>query len=463
MKENTGWDRVNRWAKSSVTLKLLIIGVLILVLLIPSGMIQSLIWERQSLRDTAITEVSGKWGLQQTISGPVLSVPYEVLAENDDGKKYVSRSGFAHFLPEDLDISGDMLPEKKKRGIYMVVLYNTKLKVKGRFADLNLTGLNISPQDIKWDKALVTMGISDMKGIKKAIDIKLNGEAYQMGPGTVTNDMFGSGANTPVDLTDKLESLTFEYELDLNGSTDLYFTPFGKETKVTLNSNWVDPSFEGSFLPTHKITDTGFKADWKVLQFNRNYPQKGLGAFINASQNNSNKDYYLRQSTNAFGVKLLVPIDEYAKTQRSAKYALMFIVISFLTFFFIEVLNRKRLHPIQYLLVGAAIILFYILLLSISEHLNFDYAYWIACGACLSLITFYCHFILKNKKLTFAVFGILLILYGFFYSILQLQDYSLLLGSFGLLLILGTIMYLTRNIDWYGLRGELEESRQVKE
>ena len=162
----------------------------------------------------------------------------------------------------------------------------------------------------------------------------------------------------------------------------------------------------------------------------------------------------LRFGANAFGVKLLLPIDEYKKTNRSTKYASFFIFITFLTFFFIEVLNRKRLHPIQYLLVGAAIILFYILLLSISEHLTFDWAYMIGCVTILILITGYCWFVFKNRKLTFMVFGLLAILYGFFYSLMQLQDYSLLLGSIGLLIILATIMYMTRSIDWYDLRGD---------
>jgi len=203
------------------------------------------------------------------------------------------------------------------------------------------------------------------------------------------------------------------------------------------------------------VSDSGFVANWQVLQLNRNYPQQGVGSFL---QGSGQSDYYgndpLRRSASTFGLKLLLPIDEYQKTLRSAKYAIYFILLTFLTFFFIEILNRKRLHPIQYLLVGAGVVLFYILLLSFSEHLSFNTAYWIACAAILLLITVYSFFMLRNRKLTVMVFGILIILYGFFYSILQLQDYALLMGSLGLLLILAAIMYLTRNVDWYGLRRE---------
>jgi inner membrane protein len=167
---------------------------------------------------------------------------------------------------------------------------------------------------------------------------------------------------------------------------------------------------------------------------------------------NKGVDDYIKNASH-FGVRLMLPVDEYQKTNRSSKYATFFIFITFLTFFFIEVLNKKRLHPIQYLLVGAAVILFYVLLLSISEYVSFNWSYLISCSIILTLIATYCHFILKNRKLTFMMFGVLAVLYGFFYSLLQLQDYALLLGSFGLLLILGAIMYLTRNIDWYGFRG----------
>jgi inner membrane protein len=183
------------------------------------------------------------------------------------------------------------------------------------------------------------------------------------------------------------------------------------------------------------VNSKGFSADWKVLQLNRNFPQQGVGAFI--SDNAS------------FGVRFLLPVDEYKKTTRSIEYGIMFIVITFLAFFFIEILNKKRIHSIQYLLVGSAIVLFYVLLLSISEHLSFNLSYLIGSSSILLLITLYAFSVFKSIQLTAIFSGILALLYGFFYSLLQLQDYSLLLGSIGLLIILAVVMYLTRNIDWY--------------
>ena len=442
-------DRLNNWARRSVMLKLLIIGFLMLILMIPTSFVQSLIYERQGLRDDATREVSGKWGGEQTISGPVISVPYESTRVNDEGKTVITGSGYVHFLPDEINIKGDLNPEKRQRGIYVVVLYNTTLAVNGSFGELNVNAIKVPESDIQWENALMTIGISDMKGIQRSIEMQLNDASYTFGPGTVTRDILASGASFPIDLNENRSNLNFSYELDINGSTNLYFTPFGETTNVTLASSWPDPKFEGASLPDERdVTDEGFTAHWSELHLNRNYPQQGVGRFIMDNPNS------LRFGANAFGVKLLLPIDEYKKTNRSTKYASFFIFITFLTFFFIEVLNRKRLHPIQYLLVGAAIILFYILLLSISEHLTFDWAYMIGCVTILILITGYCWFVFKNRKLTFMVFGLLAILYGFFYSLMQLQDYSLLLGSIGLLIILATIMYMTRSIDWYDLRGD---------
>jgi len=451
------FDRLNNWARNSVTLKLLAVGFLVLILLIPASMVNSLIQERENIRDDAVQEVSAKWGGPQTVAGPVLSVPYERTLLNAEGKPVVER-GYAHFLPDTIDIEGEILPEKRYRGIYVVVLYNAQLSIRGHFSDLRSDALSVPEESLQWDEAIFTIGISDMKGVEAAIPVQFNDTTLQLGPGTITNDLYSSGASVPLPLPKGTGTqLSFAYELNLNGSTDLHFTPFGKTTAVRLSSTWTAPSFEGAFLPDERVvSDSGFTANWQVLQLNRNYPQQGVGGFVQSSgtQNNYAMSDPLRRSASTFGLKLLLPIDEYQKTLRSAKYAIYFILLTFLTFFFIEILNRKRLHPIQYLLVGAGIVLFYILLLSFSEHLSFNTAYWIACAAILLLITVYSYFMLRNRKLTVMVFGILIVLYGFFYSILQLQDYALLMGSLGLLMILAAIMYLTRNVDWYGLKRE---------
>jgi inner membrane protein len=450
------FDRFNAWLRTSVMLKLLVIGILVLVLMIPANMLNSLIRERESNRNTAIAEVSSKWGEAQFIGGPILTLPYQETYQDAKNNK-LQRTKYAHFLPEDLAIDGNVQPEKRYRGIYVVMLYNTKLKMSGYFKKPDIEALGLKSEAILWNKAFLSVGITDLKGIKDTIKLSVNAQSLPVNPGIPSSDILSSGVSAPLQL-DK-EKYEFSCELNLNGSTQLSFLPLGKKTAVSLTSPWPSPSFVGDFLPDNrKVADDGFKASWQVLQYNRNFPQQGLGAFISTKPSDNyaeNTDIDIaaaapiRQSIASFGVKLLLPVDEYQKTMRSAKYDIMFILITFIAFFFVEILNQKRIHPIQYLLVGFAVCLFYLLLLSISEHLSFNWAYLIGCGLILSLVTFYVKHIFQSTRLTLLFSGILALLYGFFYSLLQLEDYSLLLGSAGLVLILGAVMYLTRNINWY--------------
>jgi len=451
-------ERLNNWAKGSVTLKLIVIGFLILILLIPSFMMNSLIQEREEIRDEATNKISAKWGGSQTVGGPILSIPYKARLKAENGQEETVIR-YAHFLPDQLHIKGNIVPEKRYRGIYVVVLYNTRLRVSGTFSYPDLEKLNVAPSDFLLKDAFISLGISDMKGLRQAIQFRLNDSRYAFNPGIPTNDLLGAGLSFPVSLP-KQQHYTFDFDLNLNGSQNLSFLPFGKETTVSLQAPWNNPSFEGTFLPTKRtITAEGFTAEWRVLHLNRNYPQQGLGQFI--SQNQSVRSYEESRviedipddsSSAAFGVRLRLPVDEYQKTMRSAKYKEIFICLTFLAFFFVEVLNRRRIHPIQYLLIGFAICLFYVLLLSLSEHISFDLSYLIGCVAILSLVSFYAWSIFRSKFLTGLIGGGLAVLYGFFYSLLQLQDYALLMGSLGLLLILSAIMAVTRNVDWYHMQ-----------
>jgi inner membrane protein len=444
------FDRLNQWLRTSTLIKLATVGFLVLILLIPTSMLQSLITERQATRDAAITEVSEKWGGFQTISGPVLSVPYTVVEKDDKGVE-TRHTEYAHVLPDDLSISGTVQPEQRNRGLFQVMLYNTRLTLRGTLPRPNAEKLGISPAAMQWDRAFVSVGIQDMKGIKDEVRLRVNGKPQVVEPGIPTDDLLTSGINARVPNAD---SLRFECELNLNGSTDLYFMPFGKQTAVSLTSPWATPSFVGAYLPDSRTVEAaGFRAQWKVLQYNRNYPQQGVGTFLNRrnagmTYAEGDKGPSVADAT-AFGVRLLTPVDEYQKTTRSAKYAAMFILITFASFFFVEILDKRRIHPIQYLLVGFAVCLFYLLLLAISEHVAFNWAYLISAAAVLAMITFYVRYVFQNTRLTLLFSGILALLYGFFFSLLQLEDYSLLLGSLGLALILGTVMYLTRKVNWY--------------
>jgi len=432
-KQNQTKDAV----RTSIILKIISIGFLVLVLLIPSVMIIGLVDERESTRTVAEKEVGDKWGRQQTIGGPVLTIPYRVF-KADTSKKVRSVIRYAHFLPENLTIEGEIKPEIRYRGIYEVVLYHADLNFTGNFLPPAFREWNISPDRVLWDRAYFSLGIPDPRGITESIALTWEKEQTEFEPGLRDFRVFKSGASVLCDTTGGVrEGGKYSFHLSINGSGPLFFLPVGKQTLVTLKSDWTNPSFSGSFLPaTREIGDSGFKAHWKVLDLNRNFPQQWR-----ASEHN------IREA--GFGVTLFQPVDTYQKTMRSAKYAVLFVILTFLAFFLIEVLNRLRLHPVQYLLVGFAIVLFYLLLLSLSEHIPFGFSYLVGAAGVVLLISTYIASVFRNGAVTSITAGLLVLLYGWLYVLLQLEDYALLIGSLGLFFILALVMYLTRRIDWY--------------
>ncbi|MGK7368691.1 MAG: cell envelope integrity protein CreD [Candidatus Halalkalibacterium sp. M3_1C_030] len=422
--------------KESLGTRLVIIAFLTLVMLIPSFIVQDLIRERENRRDAVTAEISDKWGGEQSITGPLLSIPYKHYYNNDNKVEATIR--YAHFLPENLSIDGSILTEERYRGIYEVIVYNGKIKISGNFSPLNLEEFNIPVQDFLIEDAFVSVGISDMTGIKNFVNISWNGKEYPANPGIETSDVLESGISiSPGILVEADKEYRFNFELDLNGSSGILFAPVGKETIVKLSSVWPNPSFRGAYLPENReVSSSGFSSNWKVLHLNRNFPQQWLGA---------NREV----SASSFGVDFLLPVDEYRQTMRTAKYAIMFISLTFLTFFMFELLGNKIIHPVQYLLVGFGLLIFYTLLLSLSEYLLFNVAYLIASAAIISLITIYSYSIIADKLKSIVIFGVLVFLYSYLFILLQLQDYALLLGSIGLFMILSIVMFLTRNINWF--------------
>ena len=432
--------------RTSATLKVFSMGLLVLILLIPTNMVSSLMRERESRRNSVVSEINGKWGSEQTITGPFFTVPYKSFYRDEKDVEKVSIH-YLHFLPEHLSINGEIDPQIRYRSIYEAVLYNTRLDISGNFTIPLLNQSDIDPKNVLWEKAVFSVGISDMRGIKDSIEIKYNDKEYKAGPGLKTSDVAAAGVQAAIPLSGIGESNQFSLRLNLNGSERLHFIPVGEKTEVGIKSTWTSPSFNGAFLPsTRDISERGFSASWQVLSLNRNFPQFWTGS-----------GYKVGDAS--FGLNLIITADIYQKSIRISKYALMFIVFTFTAFFFSEILNKKRVHPIQYLLIGLAVILFYVLLLAISEHLNFDLSYVISAISITAIITGYSQGILKNRYFTLTVFGILAVLYAYLYIVLQLEDYALIMGGIGLFIVLATVMYITRKIDWYALDKEPSESK----
>ncbi len=273
--------------------------------------------------------------------------------------------------------------------------------------------------------------------MQKDSQLKWNELNHNLIAGLKSNNVLNNGFHSVVPIDEKNNLYSFEMDLLVNGLDNLEFLPIGKTTDVTVKSIWNNPSFAGAYLPTsRKVTETGFTANWTVNYFNRAFPQLW------------NENAY-RVFPSAFGVKLLVPVDEYQKTMRTSKYGIMIIVLTFLSFFMIELFGKKAIHPIQYLLIGLTLIIFYSLLLAISEYLSFDISYLISALLVILLISFYVLSVYKSSRIGAVIFSALAVFYGLMYTILQLQDYSLLAGNIALFVLLASVMFFTRKINWF--------------
>jgi len=410
-------------AKAGIT------GALILLMLIPTVFIQNLVEERQQRQEEVVKEVTSKWAAEQTISGPYIVVPYQ------DTTATVKKNII--LLPGELKVNGQVDPVSRSRSIYKVLLYRSAVNIDG-FFKINLTK-EIDIKKLKLDEARLCVGVKDFKGIEEKLAVNFNNVNYDLSPGLPSGEIDSAGFSTQIALTEETlaQPLKFSTNIKIRGSKQLHFMPLSANSSFTLQSIWPSPSFDGYGLPTdYKVSPNGFNATWKFNQ--ANLPFSTL-----ISNGISNKKDL------SFGVSMVQPADQYAKTMRSAKYAILIIGLSFALFFIVELMQNRPVHPVQYLLVGFALVIFYTLLLSISEFILFDNAYIIAASATILLITFYVQNHFKSWK-TATVFTLVLsALYAFIFVLISLEDTALLIGSIGLFIILALIMFASRKINWY--------------
>ncbi len=433
------------WIRHSMTVRAIVVGILILLLLIPLAMVDDLIRERSYRKEEAVQSISNDWGGAQTLTGPIIDVPYDEVVRVSVTGGYEDRTvrRYAHFLPAELHAQADLEPHKKHRGIYDVAVYGSRTRMTGHFSALANTNL-VTNGELRWDEARLVVGISDLRSIKEQVVVRIGGRTIQLEPGLHGHEVVRNGLSVPFPLTPEeiAEKLAFETELAINGSGTYMLVPVGKITKAECASTWKDPSFTGAYLPepqdTSSVDRNGFHARWTVLHLNRPYPQEFTGAKLEELE------------ASAFGVWLMQPVDEYHKNERASKYGIMLIVLVFVVFFFVEVLQQLRIHPIQYLLVGFALCVFYTLLLAISEHLGFAWAYIISATATIMLVVAYAHGVFKVRRASQLLGLIMLLVFGFMFALIHQQDYALLFGSIGLFITLALVMWVSRRIDWNG-------------
>jgi len=449
--ENTGLshaiDRLLLWLRDSVTVKLFIIGLLVLILLIPTVWILALMEERQQRANEVFWEVSAKWSGSQTLAGPVMVIPFMESETffNGQGKsetRLVRHEAF--FLPDSLVFTANIQPQLLHRGIFDVAVYQSNISVQAVFGNTQFEAAKVNPAKALWHEAYLVLGISDLRGISheepriQSGQVTLTSEPAQQLP-FVFCPQGTTGIRIPLHTASGSSNLSTDITIDfkLKGSEHLYVIPAAKTTFVRMEGKWAHPGFDGAFLPDYRtLSDSAFAADWKILHFNRAIPQHWV-------------DERPDLSATAFGVKLIVPADQYQKSMRTAKYGSLLILFTFIALFIMEVISGIRIHPFQYILIGAGLVIYYTLLLSFSEHIGFNLSYWVSATATIALITAYASGFLKMKKQILTLALLLVVLYLFIFVMTLQQDYALLTGSIGLFVVLGVLMYVTRRINWY--------------
>ena len=437
-----------KWIKTSPTARMIMIGFLSFILLIPLVFIEDLIKERSDRQTSVIDQISKQWGNEVSIYGPILKVPYKTFKEKtivDQITKKVTTETieyvkYAYFFPKKLDVQSIINPELKKRGIYNTAVFNSEIIMSGVFDSLNFTKKEINVENILWNKSKIILKTTNVKGVNNAIQFDINGKKYNLssnGGNRFNNEGYYTLESSFIQFNKPIKNSSFSLKLNIKGSKEIRFIPIGKETTARISSNWKTANFMGEFLPynSDKINENGFDAKWKVLDINRPFPQQHFDDIP-----------YLQEYD--FGVNFKIPVDEYQKSERSAKYGFLVISLTFLIFFLIQTISKIHMHPFQYLMIGLALVMFYTLLVSISEHSNFLKAYVVAIIAVIGLISLYAKSILKSTKFMSFIAVSLTILYAFIFIIIQLESYALLVGSIGLFVILATVMYTSRKIDW---------------
>jgi inner membrane protein len=465
--------------KQRFYVKLSIIFVLILMLLIPQSFIMDLVRERTAWRQEAYESIHQSWPGMQTLAGPVLVVPYhltfnskEKIIVNKVEKsviKEITLDDALYIIPKQLNISSQLVSETRYRGIYAVPVYSNALQVIGEFNNQAMLDLINEHKDkkIRWDKPHLSVLVSDQRGIAAPPRLTWNNAELDFQPSvnlpqsstvqqgipegmtSLSKPLAGMHAVLPDIATDKANTLAFAFKLELRGMSAMNFALLSENTQIQLAANWANPSFMGELLPEKReISEQGFTAEWRASSFSYN---------VSSALEQCRKGECSSLLQRAVGFELIQPVDVYQQSERSIKYAELFIILTFMALILFELLKKLRIHPIQYTLVGMALLVFYLLLISLSEHILFLYAYSIGALASIALLTFYFGAILHSQKQGLILGAALAILYGLLYMILQSEENALLMGSVLIFIMLAGLMMATRHFDWYALTASQDD------
>ena len=447
---------VQRYIMNNIFIRSLIVAAITLGLLIPLAFVSDIVYERSSMRRHAINDIAGLWGRSQTISGPVLVIPYMREYEvsdrvtDDEGKqRVIVRKAQARehriILPQELDFEAILFPQVRNRGIYDYVVYTSPISLAGKFCLPSSESFGEDAVRINWDKSWVAVGVSDLRAITEVDKLIWDGAPCPaFSPGTGLKNLLGPGFQAEV-LTGAAAAPgsvhEFALAIKLNGSGGLHFTPVGENTRIRISGDWAHPSFSGSLLPTTRSIKTdSFSGEWLIPHLSRTYPQSGVLGIEDF------RDDSTKITSFTAGVDLFETVSLYSQVDRAVKYAILFIGLTFIALLSFELVSKARLHYMQYGLVGIAMTMFYLVLLSLAEHTSFLLAFAAASAVSIIMNGLYIMAAMRNKRKGLVVMGMLSALYLLLYALLQMEEYALLMGTFLVLVVVGVLMFLTRHL-----------------
>lgn len=433
--------------RNRLVLKALVLVGLCLALLIPLSMINGLIIERGNHKAQAIQSVVQSTAGEQRLTGAVLVADYatrhheKVWNKASESHDLIPKDHWhqVFFLPESLTARAVVSPDFRSRGIYEVPIFDSRWQIDGHFDQAAIKRFSKQKKSfLKWGRARLVMGVSDARGLSEP-SLSLDGSALDLEPGTGSTAM-GQGVHADIHGFDPDDLGAFSLQLSLRGTQRLAFSPIASDTRVLMESSWPHPKFDGKFLPFERaVSAEGFSADWRVTAFSTS---------ANQTQDTCSELDCATFMQADFGVQLIEPVDLYYKIRRSVEYGILFILMTFVAFFLVETLLGKSLHAVNYILVGFSLAIFYLLLLSLSEHLGFALAYLLATIACASLIAYYLSGVLNSRRGGLFFGAAIGALYATLFVILHSEDFALLMGSLLLFAGLAQVMVMTRQVDW---------------
>jgi inner membrane protein len=445
-KLGSGWEAAKRVA---------FFAVLLLIMLVPLSMVEGVVAERAATKAQVVEEIGAQWGPAQIISGPALVVPYEVsrveVADNGESKT-TFETRYAVFTPDALRIAAKSDVEKRYKSIYEVLVYGADLAISGKFAAPDFATLGVTPTQIKWDAASLVLGLSGVRAVN-AVSLHAADQDREIEAGVLPYHPFADGirAALPLDApSGGPRAFDFAFKLALNGRDMLAFQPLGRQSEITVASDWPHPNFTGAPLPAKReIGADGFAASWSISHIATGSPLSW-----------STDEYKLQpERTTTVGVALVEPGDVHQQTDRIVKYGILVIGLTFGTMFVVGTLKRDRVHLVQYLLIGASISLFYLLLLSLAEQMDFALSYLVASLVDIAIVAWYAGATIR-RLMGWITGAILALVHGYMYVLLQMESLSLLSGTIGLLMALVGVMIATRNVDWFALGETQGEPRE---